>query len=161
LYPVPPELWLLPEALPVHPSRLWCHTRMVYLPMSYLYGSRVQRPVDALTRALREELYVEPYDAIDWKAARDRIAPRDNYRPVRGPVAFASRLLARYEARASAALRRRAIAFTLAQVEAEDLNTQYVCLGPVNKLYHLWVWNHARPGGREFEKHLARLPEYL
>jgi squalene cyclase len=69
LNPVPPELWLLPEALPVHPSRLWCHTRMVYLPMSYLYGARVQLPVDALILAIRAELYAEPYQHIEWRRA--------------------------------------------------------------------------------------------
>ena len=40
LVPVLPELWLLPTRLPFHPSRLWCHCRMVYLPLSYLYGKR-------------------------------------------------------------------------------------------------------------------------
>jgi squalene cyclase len=28
---VPPEIWLLPEWFPFHPSRMWCHARMVYL----------------------------------------------------------------------------------------------------------------------------------
>ena len=28
---VPPEMWLLPEWFPFHPSRMWCHARMVYL----------------------------------------------------------------------------------------------------------------------------------
>jgi len=37
---VPPEMWLLPNWFPFHPGRLWCHCRMVYLPMGYLYGSR-------------------------------------------------------------------------------------------------------------------------
>src|SRR5207344_302590 len=45
LHPVPPELWLLPEILPFHPSRLWCHSRMVYLPMAYLYGRRSTVPL--------------------------------------------------------------------------------------------------------------------
>eukprot|EP00814_Leptocylindrus_danicus_P003855 CAMPEP_0116009816 /NCGR_PEP_ID=MMETSP0321-20121206/3647_1 /TAXON_ID=163516 /ORGANISM="Leptocylindrus danicus var. danicus, Strain B650" /LENGTH=480 /DNA_ID=CAMNT_0003478829 /DNA_START=35 /DNA_END=1473 /DNA_ORIENTATION=+ len=36
---VPPEMWLLPNWFPFHPGRLWCHCRMVYLPMGYLYGS--------------------------------------------------------------------------------------------------------------------------
>ena len=161
LSPVPPELWLLPEALPVHPSRMWCHTRMVYLPMSFLYGSRVQRPVDALTRALRSELYDEPYERIDWEAAKDRLAPSDDYTPVRAPMKLVNRALSVYESRPSRLLRKRALAFTLAQIEAEDLNTQYVCLGPVNKLYHLWVWHHVRPGGPELKKHVARLAEYL
>ena len=31
--PLPPEIWLLPYFLPTHPGRMWCHCRMVYLPM--------------------------------------------------------------------------------------------------------------------------------
>jgi squalene cyclase len=27
---VPPEMWLLPQWFPFHPSRMWCHARMVY-----------------------------------------------------------------------------------------------------------------------------------
>ena len=27
---VPPEMWLLPKWFPFHPSRMWCHARMVY-----------------------------------------------------------------------------------------------------------------------------------
>lgn len=38
--PMPPEMWLLPYALPIHPGRMWCHCRMVYLPMSYVYGAK-------------------------------------------------------------------------------------------------------------------------
>ena len=48
----------------------------------------------------------------------------------------------------------------LTQIAAEDRNTDFICIGPINKLYHL-VWHHARPGGPEFKRHLERLPEYL
>lgn len=37
---IPTELWLLPRWFPFHPWRMWCHARMVYLPMSYLYSTR-------------------------------------------------------------------------------------------------------------------------
>src|SRR6185436_17455047 len=40
IHAVPPELWLLPKSAPMHPSRLWCHCRQVYLPMAWLYGNR-------------------------------------------------------------------------------------------------------------------------
>lgn len=161
LNPVLPELWLLPEALPVHPSRLWCHTRMVYLPMSYLYGARVQMPVDGRVGAIRAELYDEPYEHIAWEEARDRIADSDNQAPASALMGVVNRGLCAYEARAAKFLRKRALRFVLEQIEAEDRNTKYVCLGPVNKLYHLWVWQHARPGGPEFREHVRRLPEYL
>ena len=41
---VPVELWLLPKWFPFHPTRLWCHCRMVYLPMGYLHCSRFVYP---------------------------------------------------------------------------------------------------------------------
>jgi squalene/oxidosqualene cyclase-like protein len=161
LNPVPPESWLLPEALPVHPSRMWCHTRMVYLPMSYLYGVRCQMSADARVQAVRSELYDTPYHDIDWESARDRVAPSDDYAPVSALMRTLNRALRAHERLPHKPLRRRALAFVLEQVEAEDRNTSYVCLGPVNKLYHLWVWHHARPGGPELEAHARRLPEYL
>ena len=69
--PVPPELWccssdltcyyhcsppsrVLPEWLPFHPHRWWIHCRMVYLPMSYLYGSRFKARETDLILSLRE-----------------------------------------------------------------------------------------------------------
>jgi len=48
-----PELWLLPEWLPIHPWRYWCHCRMVYLPMAYVYGQRITAPHSPLIDALR------------------------------------------------------------------------------------------------------------
>ncbi len=161
LNPVPPELWILPEALPIHPSRLWCHTRMVYLPMSYLYGHRVQMPVNARVLQIRAELYMEPYDRIDWASARERVAATDNYTPVAQMMRLANRALLAYEKRPVRLLRAQALERVLELVDAEDRNTQYICLGPVSKLYHLWVWQHARPNGSQLAHHVKQLPEYL
>jgi len=33
---------IFPEWLPIHPSKLWCHCRQVYLPMAYCYGCRLK-----------------------------------------------------------------------------------------------------------------------
>lgn len=52
--PIPPELWLLPYSVPFHPGRWWCHCRVVYLPMGYLYGRKVRAKDTDLTRSLRE-----------------------------------------------------------------------------------------------------------
>jgi squalene cyclase len=59
---VPPEMFLLPDHFPFHPGRLWCHCRMVYLPMCYLYLYSIrfvydQADSDPLVRELRRELY--------------------------------------------------------------------------------------------------------
>lgn len=167
--PVPPELWLLPRALPVHPGRLWCHCRMVYLPLSYLYGVRYQAPQSEIHEALRGELYAQPYQAIDWAAQRGRVAESDSYTPVSTLMKRVNQVLHRYEESsrslplrpASARLRRRALDYVLEQIRAEDRNTSSICIGPVSKLFHILVWSHANPGGPELQRHAEQLPEYL
>lgn len=56
--PITPEMWLLPYSAWtgigwLHPGRYWCHCRMVYLPMSYLYGVRATGTITPLVKALR------------------------------------------------------------------------------------------------------------
>jgi len=161
LHPVPPELWLLPRWLPFHPGRLWCHCRMVYLPMSHLYGRRAQVADAPVLRALRQELYAEGYAAIDWKQARDRVAPTDVYTPRTALLERVNHLLAAYEGMHPKALRERALAEVREQILAEDEATHHICIGPVNKLYNTLVWHFERPGGPEVEAHLPRMADYL
>ncbi|KAH9289059.1 hypothetical protein KI387_033176, partial [Taxus chinensis] len=72
--PLPPEIWLLPYFLPIHPGRMWCHCRMVYLPMSYFYGWRFVGPITEIFMCLRKDLYTMPYDKINWNIARNMCA---------------------------------------------------------------------------------------
>ncbi|KAL8462769.1 hypothetical protein ACS0TY_033696 [Phlomoides rotata] len=53
-------------------GRMWCHCRMVYLPMSYLYGKRFVGATNGLILSLRKEIYVEDYHQIDWNRARNQ-----------------------------------------------------------------------------------------
>ncbi|MEE9383896.1 MAG: terpene cyclase/mutase family protein [Nannocystaceae bacterium] len=161
LAPTPPELWLLPTRLPFHPSRLWCHCRMVYLPMAYLYGRRAKIPADELIEEIRTEIYDEPYASIDWGRARTRVASSDVYTPHHPLLRTAMGLLHSYERRPSRRLRARAIQFVLEQIRYEDRVTDYVCLGPVSKTYNMLVWHFEDPGGPESRRHLERLPDYL
>lgn len=55
-------------------GRMWCHCRMVYLPMSYLYGKRFVGPITPTVLALRKELYTLPYHEIEWNQARNQCA---------------------------------------------------------------------------------------
>ncbi|CAG8590488.1 9550_t:CDS:2, partial [Acaulospora morrowiae] len=66
LNPIPPELWLFPYSLPIHPARFWIHTRVVYLPMGYIYGRRLRAELTPLIMDLRQELYIQPYESINW-----------------------------------------------------------------------------------------------
>ncbi|WNG16524.1 terpene cyclase/mutase family protein [Cystobacter fuscus] len=161
LDPLLPELWLLPEALPMHPSRFWCHCRMVYLPMSWLYGKKARIPDSPLLQQLRRELYTTPYEQIDWPAHRTRVSPTDSQVPRSALVLAANHLMGLYESQASTRLRERALSFVLDHIRQEDENTRYICIGPVNKLLHVLVWHFERPGGAELRAHLAQLPDYL
>ncbi|KAJ0083458.1 hypothetical protein Patl1_30981 [Pistacia atlantica] len=72
--PMPPEFWILPSFLPVHPTKVWCYFRTVYMPMSYLYGKKFVAPITPLTLQLREELYCQPYNQINWSRVRHACA---------------------------------------------------------------------------------------
>lgn len=47
---------------------------MVYLPMSYIYGKRFTGPITNTVKALREEIFIQPYCKIDWNKARNECA---------------------------------------------------------------------------------------
>lgn len=159
--PLSPELYLLPRALPFHPSRFWCHTRQVFLPMSYLYAKRFVGPETELVRALREEMFARPYASIDWSSLRTHVAPTDVYTPHSPVLRAAYRVLGRYERRPSRRLRRRALAHVMDHIHHEDETTGYLTIGPVSKAIHmLAVWVED-PRSEAFRKHVERIDDYL
>ncbi len=161
LEPIPPELWLLPRRSTFHPSRLWCHCRMVYLPMSWLYGRRARVAERPVLAELRRELYPEPYETIRWEAARGRVSPTDVYTPRSRPLRAALWALRVHERFHSKARRERALEEVLRQLRAEDEATHHVCIGPINKVLNTIVWQLQNPGGPEVRAHLERLGDYL
>ena len=50
------------------------YCRLVYMPMSYLYGKRFVGQITALVLSLRQELYTQPYHQIHWNQARNTFA---------------------------------------------------------------------------------------
>ncbi|CAH2034328.1 unnamed protein product [Thlaspi arvense] len=164
--PLPPEIWLLPYFLPIHPGRMWCHCRMVYLPMSYLYGKRFVGPITSTVLSLRKELFTVPYHEVDWNEARNLCAKEDLYYP--HPLVqdilwaslhkFVEPVLTRWP---GANLREKALRTTLEHIHYEDENTRYICIGPVNKVLNMlccWVED---PNSEAFKLHLPRIHDYL
>ncbi|MBE2247880.1 MAG: terpene cyclase/mutase family protein [Candidatus Competibacteraceae bacterium] len=157
-----PELWLLPKWSPIHPWRYWCHTRMVYLPMSYCYGHKITGPITTLIKALREELYLQPYDNIKWKQARNRVCETDEYTKKNLVLRTLYQLLNTYEKFHLKHLRRNALKFTLNYIDIEDKQTHFINIGPVNKVINtICIW-HARGAEHpDFIKHVGRWKDYL
>jgi lanosterol synthase len=120
--PLPPELFLLPKWVPVHPDRLYCHTRYVYCGLAYLYGARTRFDLGPLTDTLRHELYGADYASIDFAGARGRLAGPDVFVPPHPVLRIGYRLLAAYERRpaglARAAALRRCAHYALRGLDA-------------------------------------------
>jgi lanosterol synthase len=115
---LPPELFTLPEWLPFHPHRWYCHTRYIYLAMSYLSGRGFVADLGAMRDELRSELFDAPYDTIDFAAQR---------RPLQRMVDVASRVFSRRS-------RARALERCFASILYEQRATRYQGLSPVNGL---------------------------
>src|SRR5262249_39148908 len=116
LVPGPPELWLLPESWPLPPAKLWGHCPMVYPPMSWLYARRVRAPETPLLAEIRKEIYAEPYDSVDWGAAREMVSETDAYTPRTSFLRLANAALGIYERFAPAGWRERALEVVLDQI---------------------------------------------
>ena len=53
--------------------------------MCYLYSSRFENPrkrSDPLLAELRAELYLEPYEEVDWDGVRHACCPLDEYQHI-------------------------------------------------------------------------------
>ncbi|XP_074285418.1 lupeol synthase-like [Silene latifolia] len=164
--PMPPEFWLLPNILPLHPGKMLCYCRLVYMPMSYLYGKRFVGSITALVKTLRRELYTQPYDQVDWNKARNSCAKEDLYYP--HPLMqdmlwgflhhFAEPLLNRWPL---TKLRNKALKIAMEHVHYEDINSRYLCIGCVEKVLCLIACWVEHPNSVAYNKHLARIPDYL
>ncbi|XP_076936731.1 beta-amyrin synthase 1-like [Bidens hawaiensis] len=164
--PMPPEFWILPSFLPVHPAKMWCYCRLTYMPMSYLYGKRFVGPITPLILQLRDELYAQPYKEIKWRSIRHLCAKEDLYYPHPllqdlmwdGLYFFTESLLNSWPFNK---LREKALETTMKHIHYEDENSRYITIGSVEKalcMLACWVED---PNGVCFKKHLARVPDYL
>lgn len=165
LDPLAPELWLLPYALPIHPGRMWCHARQVYLPMAWLYGHRARRPADALIEDIRDELYGPGYPHIAWRRFRGEGSPADTYRPPTRWWDLARGALSLYEDHRVPALRARALDEAWRHMEYEDASTQFIRIGPVNAVLntacHAWRVKRGEGDPSLLERSWAQLEQYL
>ena len=174
---VPPEMWLLPNWIPFHPGRMWCHARMVYLPMGYLYGSRFvynNAETDPLIAELRSEIYAgQSYDTVPWTKTRHLIADTDNYSPIPLVMKILQNVLARYENWTifdwfRNHFRKQGLDFSVRYMKAEDLQTNFIDIGPVNKVLNMLSMYHfyhscgdKNEGEPIIDKHMARVRDYL
>lgn len=157
-----PEMWLFPKWLPVHPWRYWCHTRMVYLPMAYCYAQRIKAPENELILSLREELYNQDFAAIDWPKQRDAVCEKDRYTTLSPILKWMNFFTNSYEQFKCAWLRKKSTDYILKYLNAEDEQTNYINIGPVNQAINsICIWHAYGKDSTQFKKHTARWYDYL
>lgn len=155
--PIVPELWLLPESAPLHPRRLYCHMRLIYLGLSFIYGSRFVAPMDHTVAALRGELWPEGYDEPRILRQRDQVAPTDLFEEPGPGLRRAFSLLRRLERFSPARVRKRALARALEHIKFEHRSTDFVCLSPVNGMLFCLALHIADPRHPDLAKALKGL----
>ncbi|VAI68040.1 unnamed protein product [Triticum turgidum subsp. durum] len=161
-----PELWLVPHFLPIHPGRFWCFCRLIYMPMSYLYGKKFVGPITPTILAIREELYSIPYREVDWNKARDTCAKED----LRYPrsllqhviwtclTKFVEPMLNCWPVNK---LRDKALKNLMKHIHYEDESTKYLGICPINKALNMiccWIDD---PNSDALKFHIPRIYDYL
>ena len=140
--------------------------------MGYLYGSRYvyeKAASDSTVQALRKELYCQDYNSIQWIKTRHLIAPMDNYSSIPLVMKLAQNALALYETWSIFQplknwVRKHGLIFSVEYMAAEDLQTNFIDIGPVNKVLNMLCAYDA--AGRTtsaptVQQHLARIPDFM
>lgn len=154
---------LLPDWVPFHPWRWWIQCRVVYLPVSYLYGEKVQKPLNELLISLRQEIYTKPYGEINFIRHLNHVALSDLMKPtsiVLRTVNVFLRIWERYFRPNWLAHWAAEHVYTL--IKQEDENTSYNCLAPVNKAFHLVsVWHSEGIDSDRMNRHRKKISTYM
>jgi squalene/oxidosqualene cyclase-like protein len=157
-----PEMWSFPEWLPFHPSKYWCHARMVYLPMAYCFGLKVTGKITPLIQSIRNEIYADKYEDIDWAKARNECSSTDLYHQPSFLLKALNFLTNSYEKIRVPAFRKKSISFILDYIHAEDEQTNYIDIGPVNQVINsICIWHAYGKDSEAFKKHFQRWFDYL
>lgn len=156
--PIPPELFLLPDWVPLHPNNYYCHTRYIYLGIAYLYGRRLRCELGPIGDELRRELYDGEYERIDFAAHRHDIAATDLHVRPSAPLRALYDALHQYEKRPVGPLRARALEHCFSRIVYEQEASRGQGLSPVNGLLDcLALWAERHP---LFESSLAAMESW-
>jgi lanosterol synthase len=160
--PIPPEMILMPDWVPFSLGKAWCHSRVIAIPFSYLYGLRWSAPAFPTTIALRNELYTQPYNSIPWRSFRGAVCDLDLYTPTSPLFRIAMSLFDLYERHPLSFLRRYALEVSWRHIAYDDENTHFICLGPVNKSLNMLItWIREGEHSARFQEHCNRVADYL
>ncbi|KAJ9116371.1 hypothetical protein QFC22_004812 [Naganishia vaughanmartiniae] len=132
------------------------------IPIGYLYGNKFRGPLTPLVEKIRQEIYTEPYQNIDFSRHRNNVHPCDVFYP-RHPVGkLLNEVALVCENFVPSLFRRKALDSTYKLVVYEDENTQYQSIAPVSKMLNMVCRFAAEgPDSDAFKQHLAKIDDFL
>ena len=159
--PLLPETWTLPEWLPIHPRNYYCHTRLIYTAMAYLFGKKFQAPQTPLTAQLRAELYPGGYERVDFASAAGELRDAEVISPPSRVLRMAYKAARLFESIHSPERRAELLFSLLEHIRYDMRQTAYRNISPVSGLLNtlaIWVNDPADP---ELDKALAGLDTWI
>ncbi|EOA23534.1 hypothetical protein CARUB_v10016727mg [Capsella rubella] len=165
--PILPEFWFLPSYFPVNGGTLWIYLRDTFMAISYLFGKKFVATTTPLILQLREEIYPEVYNEIDWSKARHCCAKEDLYYPQsfiqdlfwNSVHIFSEKIVNRWPF--NKLIRAKAVEKAMDLIHYHDEATKYVTGGAVPKAFHMLACWVEDPESDYFKKHLAQVPGYI
>lgn len=160
--PAPPELWSLPYLFPIHPAKWWVHTRAIYLPLLYLSSYKLQCELDPLLELLRLEIYVKPFDSIDFSKHRDTVCGVDLYYPHTTVLNVLNKCIVLYQdwIRPNWLLKKSNDRI-YELVKAEMTNTKDLTIAPVSAAFDLIVLYMEEGRSKDFHRAAARFKDVM
>lgn len=143
--PSPPELYLLPELLPLYPGNWWVHTRAIYLPMGLILANKLQCPETDVIRELRGEIFTKPYDSIAFSLHRNTVCGVDLYYPHTSFLNFCNWMLNKYEQHRPNWMRKLVNRKVYELLVKDYMNTEWLLIAPVSFAF-LMIITHAFEG---------------
>ena len=159
--PTVPEAWGLPRWMPVHPSRFYCHTRLIYLAMAALYGERATAPRTPLIDALRDELYPQGYEAVDFRRARVALRRDDLFTVPGRPLRAIQQFLVWVDRLAGPKARGTALGRLRDHIRFELRATNFTSISPVSGLLNVLALHAADREDPDAERAFAALEEWI
>lgn len=160
--PILPEAWLLPKWSPLHPSRYYCHTRMIYLGMAIIYGSRFQTHCTPLIRTLRRELYPEGFANVDFKATRDKLRSEEIFTPPSKPLKAAYDAMKAFEKLPRSSRSRARLLETMREHVRYELRvSSHTSISPVSGLLNIIALWLANPEDEDVSRALERFEGWI
>ncbi len=156
-----PELWRLPRRLPLHPSKWYCHTRLIYMAMAAIYPLRFQAPVTPAIASVREELFPQGFADVDFAAGRNRLRDADLFARPSVWLRAGYGLARLYERFHSEGLRARCTESILRRIKWELQTTSHRSISPVSGLLNILALWLRDPDDSDCRQALAQLDGWI